>query len=535
MKVIIVDDEMKICQLIKHLVDWDSMQMEVIDVLNDGKSAYESICRNRPDIVITDIRIPNFDGLELIRMCKEQFPSLYFIIISGYSEFEFAKSALQYGVEDYLLKPIKKKELENALNRIREKYERSRSSEAEKNELLSYAGTARAKIRQEFLTRVIAASKEAQPQPAFDLAQINSAYGCSFQPGQFTVAVFRLFLRGGASVKNSEDFLVAKLQEIAQDAIVPNCCEFLSVNSGRSVVCLINTQEDGLLRVKKQFHKVKLEVTNELFSNISLAIGVGNPSPELGGTVAGYGEAERSLLDRFCDSDRYIFEFSDVKDSGKAVSDLIDMKGRDDLIAAQERMDVNTILAHVRSLQERLSEYRYDGSLVCGCVLELIEVLQFGSKNYDIYFQKFDVEESRRKIGNILTYEELFDWLKNEIINRYQEFANLKQVAEKKPIRAAKQYIYDNYSKNLTLEGVSNHIGFNPTYFSVFFKKETGKNFSEYLTELRMKNAKLCLISSNRDIADIAEEVGYSDIKYFSKLFKKVTGLTPSEYRKLYG
>lgn len=535
MKVIIVDDEIKICQLIKHLVDWDTMQMEVVDIVNDGKSAYESICRNRPDIVITDIRIPNYDGLQLIHMCKEQFPSLYFIIISGYSEFEFAKSALQYGVEDYLLKPIKKKELENALNRIREKYEQSRSSEEEKSELRSYASTARAKIQQDFLTHVIASAQEMRPQSAFDLAEVNSAYDCSFQPGQFTIAIFRLFLRDGATVKNSEDFLVAKLQEITREAVAPNCCEFLSVSSGRSVVCLINTQGDGLARVKKQFHRVKLEVTNELFSSISLAIGVGSPSTELSGTVTGYREAERSLLNRFCDSDHYIFEFSDVRDSGKAVSDLIDMKGRDNLIAAQERMDVNAILAHVRSLQERLGEYRYDSSLVCNCVLELIEILQFGSKNYDIYFQKFDVEESRRKIGNILTFDELFDWLKNEIINRYQEFANLKKVAEKKPIRVAKQYIYDNYNKNLTLEGVSNHIGFNPTYFSAFFKKETGKNFSEYLTELRMKNAKLCLISSDRDIADIAEEVGYGDIKYFSKLFKKVTGLSPSEYRKLYG
>ena len=82
---------------------------------------------------------------------------------------------------------------------------------------------------------------------------------------------------------------------------------------------------------------------------------------------------------------------------------------------------------------------------------------------------------------------------------------------------------------------MSDHIGFNPTYFSVFFKKETGKNFSEYLTELRIKNAKLYLISTNMDIADIAEEVGYNDLKYFSKLFKKLTGINPSEYRKLYG
>ena len=198
-------------------------------------------------------------------------------------------------------------------------------------------------------------------------------------------------------------------------------------------------------------------------------------------------------------------------------------------------MDVNTILLQIDSLKQQLSDYKSNFKLVYNCFLELIEILQFGSKNYDVYFQKFDLEESKRKIDSILTYDELFDWIKNDIINKYQDFANQKRVAEKKPIRIAKQYIYDNYNKNLTLESVSDHIGFNPSYFSAFFKKETGRNFSEYLMELRMKNAKYYIISTNMDIADIAEEVGYSDLKYFSKLFKKATGINPSEYRRLYG
>lgn len=535
MKVIIVDDEVKICQLINHLVDWQSMGMEVVDIVNDGKAAYESICRNHPDIVITDIRIPNYDGLELIKMCKEQFPSLYFIIISGYSEFEFAKSAIQYGVEDYLLKPIKKKELENALGRIREKFESSRTSEQEKDELRSLANSAKDKIRQNFLNRIIGYAADEQTDYRFLLEEINRMYQCSFQPGQFTMAFFRLFISDGMAVKQSMEFLTAKLQEIVKKEIAPCCAEFICSITGSSAVCLMNTVGDDLHKAKKQFHKVRLDAANELFSNITLLIGVGNSYDEIQGVVPSCREAEWSLLNRFSNSGQYIFEYSEVRDSGISVPNLINMKERNDLIAAQERMDVNEILAHIVSLKQKIFEYRFDSKLVYDCVLETIEILQFGSKNYDVFFEKFDLEESKRKIGNILTFDGLFDWLTDEIVNKYQNFANQKKVAEKKPVRVAKQYIYDNYNKNLTLESVSDHIGFNPTYFSAFFKKETGKNFSEYLTELRMKNAKLFLISTDMEIADVAEEVGYNDMKYFSKLFKKATGISPSDYRKLYG
>ena len=155
MKILIADDEMKICQLISHLIDWDAMGLEVVDIVNDGKAAYESICKNHPDIVITDIRMPNFDGLELIRLCKEKFPNVYFIIISGYGEFSYAKNAIKYGVEDYLLKPIKKKELEGALTKIKEKYDTNYTDEQEKERLRSIANTSKDKIQQSFLTNMI--------------------------------------------------------------------------------------------------------------------------------------------------------------------------------------------------------------------------------------------------------------------------------------------------------------------------------------------------------------------------------------------
>ena len=122
MKVIVADDEAKVCQLICSLVDWASLDMEVAGVAHNGIEALELVETLRPDLIITDIRMPGYDGLELISRAKAAKPDLDFIIVSGYRHFEYAQSAIKYGVSDYLLKPIKKADLIETLLRTREKY-----------------------------------------------------------------------------------------------------------------------------------------------------------------------------------------------------------------------------------------------------------------------------------------------------------------------------------------------------------------------------------------------------------------------------
>lgn len=535
MKVLIADDEVKICQLIRHLVDWEALGLSVVDVVNDGKAAYESICRNRPDIVITDIRMPNYDGLELIRLCREKFPDTYFIIISGYSEFDYAKNAIRYGVEDYLLKPIKKKELEGALSRIREKYDSSNTAELEKERLRSMADSAKDRIRQDLLADVLRCAEEPGAVFGLEMEEANRKYQCGFRPGLFTAVIFQLYQKQGAMRRDSLDFLAGKLREIVQEQLRGCCTELLTLAREGGAACLLNTPEDGFRQAETQFHRVRTAAFSEIFSGTVLIAGVGGSHAEFGSAAACFREAKVALMNRIGRPNEHVIEYPGLVFSGRTVSDFFDVRMRSDLTAAQERMDSGSVLRCIETLRDRLEGYRTDAVLVLRCVLELAETLQFGSKNYGPSFEEFDPEEYRRKFESVLTFEELFDWIIGDAAGKYRKFTDQKKVAEKKPIRAAKQYIYDNYNRNLTLESVSGFVGFNPTYFSVLFKKETGRNFSEYLTDLRMKNAKTYLVSTDMDIADIAAEVGYGDLKYFSKLFKKSTGINPTEYRKLYG
>ncbi len=122
LKVLIADDEKKVCQLVANLIDWESLGFEIVGVVNDGISAYKFIQENTVNLMITDIRMPECDGMELIQKAKVLYPNLHIVIISGYSQFDYAQNAIRYGVEDYLLKPIRKKDLMATLQKILDRY-----------------------------------------------------------------------------------------------------------------------------------------------------------------------------------------------------------------------------------------------------------------------------------------------------------------------------------------------------------------------------------------------------------------------------
>jgi two-component system response regulator YesN len=147
----------------------------------------------------------------------------------------------------------------------------------------------------------------------------------------------------------------------------------------------------------------------------------------------------------------------------------------------------------------------------------------------DEFLEKFHIHAWRCK-----TVDEIFSYLCMMIGESIKLIAQQKEQEETRPIRLAKQYIQENYMKPISLEDISNIVGFSPTYFSTLFKKVSGTNFVDYLTETRVNKAKELLRETNLNIAEICEQVGYSDLKHFTKSFRKNTGLKPSEYRKLY-
>jgi two-component system, response regulator YesN len=534
-KVIIADDEQKVCQLINHLIDWKSMNMEVVAIVNDGKSAYQEICDKAPDIVITDIRMPIYDGIELIRRTKEVLPKAYFIIISGYNHFEYAQRAIKYGVEDYLLKPIKKKELQKTLNKIVEKYNYVNMIVSEKEELRDRLQTSEEKVKKNLLTEILINSDGKILNKSFE--ELNKEYNYDFEMENFTVFIVRPYLSVREVDLEIYSLLLLKMQQLLEEKLLLICKEVVTTVWNGEIVCLINTNDATLIAVKKQLNKIKINILNlkDIFEDICVVAGFGGVVKSGTDLLKSLQQAQLSILNRMIFPGQYIIEYDENNISNILVSDIVDINHRNNILGYFERLDVDNILKEIEEIEKELEKEGVDGLLIYNCYLEVVLIILFGNKNYMSNYHFPEQNYFIEKFKFFLTTKAAYGWMSKLVKEEMEKYLENKKNSDIKPIRQAKQFIHENYNKTITLESVSNIIGFNPAYFSSLFKKETGKNFMEYIIAERIKHAKVLLIQTNKDILEVSLEVGYSDLKYFSKVFKKVVGVNPSEYRKLYG
>lgn len=535
MRVLIADDEKKVCQLILHLADWEEYDMEVIGMFNDGLEAYQAICNLKPDIVITDIHMPGIDGIELVEKSLQEVENVYFIIVSGYSQFEYARQAVKLGVEDYLLKPIKKKELESVLTKISSKHLETRKDRNERENLKTELLQTREKIKNNLLMDLMIYVTNDNPIPSKE--EIYSKYGCTLS-GKYSYFVIAHFYENALESNNDErSFVMMKIQRSLTEKLKKYCCEFLSIVYGNEVICLLNTDEYDGEKLSIQLKKANNEISSirEIFPAAKVAIGVGLPLEDIRLYKPSIERIDYALLSRFADEGGFIFY--EKNDSGNLaeVSDIITANIRKRFLAEIELVNGEAVERMVLEIGHSMSRYLADGELIRKCGNEVSDMFAMGVRQYS------DMEE--RSVGNIFirscgsfyNFSDVMEWMAQEFRSVVDRYEQSRREVESKPIRLAKQYITEHYNENISLEIVSGHIGLNPAYFSSVFKKTTNQNFMDYVTKIRMENAKLFLSQSNKDIADIANEVGYSDIKYFSRLFKKNANLTPSEYRKLYG
>ena len=187
LKAFIVDDEKKICLLLQNLIDWNQLGIQIVGVFNNGLDAYNNALEKSPDIIITDIRMPDIDGLELIRKIRENGIPSHFILISGYKEFKYAKTAMQYGVMNYLLKPINKDDLTRSLQSICKLIEEDNTVTQQKESLAISLKISAPKVRHQFFSEMY---KENHDLPCC-IERINSEYLFHFSEGLFRIVLIR--------------------------------------------------------------------------------------------------------------------------------------------------------------------------------------------------------------------------------------------------------------------------------------------------------------------------------------------------------
>ncbi len=526
-KVMIADDEERICQLIEALIDWESLHMEVAGIAHNGLEACEMVKQIKPDILITDIRMPGCNGLDLIENVKKSVEDLQVVIISGYAQFAYAQTAIKFGVGDYLLKPINKVELASTLQKFKERIE-ERLQLKEEQLWIQHKSEADIRLfRANLMDRLL---EQRVWIPSMEILQ--EEYYLHVQAGIFQGFVVKIDASGELGQAGIY-IILEKAQTLLENSLKSRCTEIVVGLKGSRCIGFINYADGQTEEIRRLFRGClhQLESEKGIFGPVTFTAALGNTTKDIAKLQDTVGQADVIIEERLLKGTGKLLE---RMPAGSAVHEQnILEKYLRQIVQAIEVMSVEEAAQAMAQMSQRMLAVRdikgYEvRELVysaAGLFLSQVEV-----KNRAEELKLF--EEQCSLCGSM---EQLMERLA-ALQNRYVEQMRLRREADTvRPVRMAKQYIQNHYSEPITQEEVSSAVGLSAAYFSALFKKVEGEGFAKYLINVRMEQAKVLLRETNTPVSKICQQVGYNDLKHFTHTFEKATGVKPSVYRKMYG
>ncbi len=528
LRVIIADDEERVCRLIQALADWEALGMEVCGIAHNGLEAMSLVESLSPDILITDIRMPGYSGLELISRAKAVSPALEVIIISGYAQFDYAQTAIGYGVGEYLLKPINQDSLNATLAKMGRQCRARDRMETDMEALRVSSRDDRERLRANLIPDLLDGRYAAK-----DARQLDRTYHFGGASGVSQVFLFKMDYDLDRFQEQSLDIVRNKAEDVFRPVLAGQCADFALCRRGAVVAGVMHyppEKRDALRGFLRDCLNQMVAMTS-LFGAVTFSLALGQPARSADALPASLDSARRVLAERLTEGTERLLE-GHVPPSGIQEADLLARYAQ----AAADAIDMLSPDA-ARGAADALEEAATAVPGVRGW-----ELLQVARSAGVLFLTRLGVEEHERQAAEFQdradqcpTARGLFDCLR--AMQHAQITAALERLQSQQgqPIRQAKQYIKRHYARPLTLEEVSAAMGFSVNYFSTLFKKETGEGFAKYLTRVRMEEARSLLRETRLPVAEICRQVGYADIKHFTHTFKAAVGVTPGEFRKLYG
>lgn len=519
-KVMIVDDEMLVRIGVKSLINWQELGFEIIAEASNGLSAFEKYVALKPDVVITDIKMPKQDGLWLTKKIKESNPNTEIILLTCYDDFLYAKEAIKLKVSDYILKAeMEEEELKSILIEKKKKLDAmiGQNTDNGNDKFLL-------KKQQEYLLGLLLSSNRSIDLIKNEFAKVNLEWNT--RSYCFLVFDFRASLK---KEKNSEDQIaniITACLELIVNKFKDEDAEVFYKQFGKSITCFIMAHNLNELKLQKWISYLQSSI-KQYFN-----IGFKSANSPIRDTI----EEARDYLDWIYEASDYLFYLSDgehlTKETmhrGSKVQLMNDSSIVKDICRCIEEADIETLISKIKQIEKIIDEHRGNSLEV---KLELSHIIHDIFNRFDIFFQDDkDVFTFQKKIMDAEELREAIDIIIDFVINVIEENANNRLGNTDILIKKAEQYIEDNYGKKITLDDIAGHVGISKYYFSVLFKKEKGITFSNYLNSVRIDKAKQLLKNPQVTVNDAAYEAGFNDPQYFSKTFKKYTGMTVTEYR----
>lgn len=526
-KIMLADDEGIVIDSLQFILKKEFGDGCTIEAAKTGRSVIELAESFRPDIAIMDIQMPGINGIEAMREIRKTNSSTIFIIMSAYDKFDYAKEAINLGVLDYLNKPIDRIKIIEVVRRAMQQIDRDREKRSQELIIREKMETVVPIIENGFVQNLLFQEYFEEDIENFKrLLGIDAEYG-------YMMAVLFGESQEGSRMTNAVGTSV-RLQNHAREVreVVKSYFPGIVGSVMANKIAVFVPCESGRFEYNERIELIEKArvMVRKLRQHFDVAFRAGF------GSVRGLSDAMESYneaLDSLASTTGTVAHVDDLP-IGCDYEDNYPVEIERSLFDKQEKGDLNGMFVAANQffdwMVENYAEYPMD------IKLKALEFVLWGERiayiNAGRVYQFRSRKDYLPDVLSFATYEQLRTWYTEKLSVSCQNIMMRKEAQSSSVIDKAKDYISARYSKDISLDDVSREVDISPYYFSKIFKEETGENFIEYVTNIRIAKAKELLQTSDLSIKEICGEVGYADPNYFSRTFKKNVGVTPTEYKE---
>ncbi len=529
LKTIIIDDEELIREGLQTIIDWKSLGYEIVGQAADGEEAIELIQNLLPDVIITDVRMPFMNGLELLEFIKPMLPNSFIIIISGHDEFQYAQKAIQLGAYDYLLKPFDLDYFHKMLVKI--KYEYTLQKSSPKGLPDNHLYMLQSHFIEDLIYNKINSDEIEKKAADYKLKD--------FMHNHLLLIIVQLDNYHLSIAQHTFDEIndIHK-QFYGQIHAVTNSISNLYTIEGKSGDCILCLASKSINKLKEHRNSLALNLKKEIENamNLTVTIAISDICQGIDHLSDMYKQTLEICNYRFIAGSSHILYSEDVAKQNK-VNFNYPQVGYDNekFISYIKAGNDEEITRYIDSLFNELITHGHNSSLfiimfvtsIYVQILNLLNTMDYSMES--IFANPLDIYRSLTASQNIMNTKNTL----KDVSLKVSHYLSSNQTSKLSSlIRKAKSFIDLNYaSPDLTLQSVAEHVNMGVCYFSSIFKQETDETFINYVTKVRIEKAKELLSTSKYKSYEVSYLVGYNNPTYFSTIFKKITGIPPSQYK----
>lgn len=540
LKIFLAEDEVIVRETIKRMIPWEDLGFELVGEAADGEMALPLLLRQKPDLLITDIKMPFMDGLTLAKVAKKEIPGLKVVILSGYDDFNYAKQAINIGVEDYLLKPITKNALIERLTEIRSRYEHEKTQkeyyEKFHREMQAYEKNS----SRDFFEALVSGSMD-----MMEIYRRSEKLGLDIVAEAYNVLIFTMNCEEDFSgQREGYSEWEAESLELLEEFFSENTSAMLFRCNIFSYGVLIKGQKETIEENTRSCVSEIQRILDRKEQKRQWFVAAGEPVERLSQIQKSYYSASRAFSQRYLYDENILYydemasmEKKNVTEDDSTYLQKVDVNALNPVIL--QKFLSNGLLEETENFvkdyfyaigQEPLESLVFRNYVTLNVrfsVMSFLKEIGCDTRTLEQEDTEAVLSESSKSLENAIAYAEKI--ISQAIALRDQNSGNKNRSI----LKTAVDFIDSHYmEEDMSLNKAANAANVSANHFSALFSQNMGQTFIEYLTNLRMNKAKEYLRCTSMRSSEIAGEIGYKDAHYFSYLFKKTQGMTPSDYRK---